>query len=80
MLGLAALPSIVMFLGFLFMPESPRWLVFSRGRVEKARSILRKVRPPEDVEEELQSIVMDYEEHKRTKMGEQLIGCRHIIL
>ena len=43
MLGAGAIPGAVMFIGFLFLPESPRWLV-SKGHIEAARSCLLKVR------------------------------------
>ena len=69
MLGLAAVPSVLMFVGLLFMPESPRWLVF-HGRVEQARLVLGKLRYAEDVEAKLQSIVKDFKEYKRSRMGE----------
>lgn len=56
MLGLAAVPSFVMFVGFLRLPESPRWLVM-KGRTEQARRILREYRSSEeDVNREMVDI------------------------
>ena len=69
MLGLAGVPSFIMFVGFLFMPESPRWLVF-RGKTEKARGVLGKVRQPHEVDGELKSIIRDHEDHKKSQRSE----------
>lgn len=68
MLGLAGLPSLMMFVGFLFVPESPRWLVF-HGQSMKARRVLQKMRPHDSVNAELFDIRKDYEEFKRSKIG-----------
>ena len=64
MLGLAGIPSFLQFVGFLFMPESPRWLV-SKGKVEKAREVLRKIRantsinPGEELDEIKRAVEME---------------------
>ncbi|KAG6615926.1 putative proton myo-inositol cotransporter [Phytophthora cinnamomi] len=51
MLGLAAIPAVVQFLGFLVLPESPRYLI-SKGRMEEAWTALRQIRGTEDVQAE----------------------------
>ncbi len=68
MLGLAGIPSILMFLGLLFMPESPRWLVF-HNREDKARQVLETIRPSREVAPELRRIVEDFKEHTKTKLS-----------
>ncbi len=56
MLGAAVLPAIVLLIGTLRLPESPRFLV-SHGLIDTAREVLTTVRPERShLEEELQEI------------------------
>ncbi|KAH3880845.1 hypothetical protein DPMN_004767 [Dreissena polymorpha] len=55
MLGLSGVPAVLQFLGFIFMPESPRWLIVSRQE-ELARRVLQTIRGQLDIEEEYESI------------------------
>ena len=52
MLGVAAAPSFVMFVGMWLQPESPRWLC-RRGLVAEARAVLLQRRPTEEVDREV---------------------------
>ncbi|MCH4167471.1 MAG: sugar porter family MFS transporter [Megasphaera sp.] len=55
MLGLAAVPAIILFLGVLHLPESPRFLV-RHNKLEAARQVLSYIRPSEEISAELQQI------------------------
>ncbi|GBO20619.1 Proton myo-inositol cotransporter, partial [Araneus ventricosus] len=64
MLGIAAVPAIIQFFAFLFMPESPRWLV-AKGRYEDALSVLKRVRTTDDdIQEEFRAIQEDCQENQ----------------
>jgi sugar porter (SP) family MFS transporter len=55
MFGLAAIPAIILAVGLLFVPESPRWLM-SRSQDGRARAVLRRIRETADVDAELAEI------------------------
>ncbi|TDB59794.1 sugar porter family MFS transporter [Arundinibacter roseus] len=40
MLGVEAFPAILFMASLFFIPESPRWLILKRGKIEEARAIL----------------------------------------
>lgn len=61
MLGLEALPAMLYFVFILFVPESPRWLVLE-GHTERARKVMARIAPAEQVEESLRSIGASAEE------------------
>jgi SP family myo-inositol transporter-like MFS transporter 13 len=57
MLGLAMVPSIIMFVGFLTLPESPRWLA-QKGHKEHAKQVLRSLRDSDqEADDELMEIL-----------------------
>jgi sugar porter (SP) family MFS transporter len=61
MLGAGAVPGIILFLGMLGLPESPRWLA-GKGRVQDARHALRRMRQG-DIEAELSELRQDSVTH-----------------
>jgi SP family sugar:H+ symporter-like MFS transporter len=55
MLGLAVVPSIALFVGMYFLPETPRWLI-SKGREDRAREVLAETRDDAAVDDEIRDI------------------------
>ncbi len=45
MLGIQAIPSAIFFILLRFVPESPRWLIMKRGKIEEAREIFKIINP-----------------------------------
>lgn len=66
MLGLAGVPGIIQFIGFLYLPESPRWLVM-KGKDEQAVKVHQKIRGLEDVQKEVKEIKEATEEDLKQK-------------
>jgi sugar porter (SP) family MFS transporter len=55
MLGLAAVPSVVLLVGMLFMPETPRYLVHT-GEEQTAHAVLEELPGDEQPEERIEEI------------------------
>ncbi|XP_030640918.1 proton myo-inositol cotransporter [Chanos chanos] len=72
MLGLSVMPALLQFLGFLFLPESPRWLI-QKGLTQKARRVLSQIRGNQNIDEEYDSIKNSIEEEEKDCGGGPVI-------
>jgi sugar porter (SP) family MFS transporter len=55
MLSIAAIPALILYLGVLKLPESPRFLI-KKGKFEEAKIVLTHIRNNQDVEKEYNEI------------------------
>lgn len=68
MLGLSIVPALLQFIGFFFLPESPRWLL-QKGRSQEARSVLSRIRGEQSIDEEYDAIKASVEEEEKEAGG-----------
>jgi SP family galactose:H+ symporter-like MFS transporter len=61
MLGLAVIPGIILGVGMLFLPESPRWLA-KYLHPEAARAVLVRIRGTDNVDSEFKEIIGSLEQ------------------
>ena len=70
MLGIACVPAVVMWVGMLFLPDTPRWYAM-HGRFSEARDVLERTRHSRFVEREMAEIrkaaTQKDERHSRRK-------------
>jgi MFS transporter, SP family, galactose:H+ symporter len=65
MLGLGVVPAVILLLGTIYLPESPRWMIL-KGWDKKARVILQQIRHGENINEEFAEICQTVEIEKGT--------------
>ncbi|MDQ2074419.1 sugar porter family MFS transporter [Haloarcula sp. H-GB4] len=70
MLGAGIVPAVVLAIGILKMPESPRWL-FEHGQKDEARAVLKRTRS-DGVEQELDEIEETVETQSETGVRDLL--------
>ncbi len=73
MLGLAAVPSVILFVGMYLVPETPRWLI-GHGFMDEARAVLRRSRGRQDVEEDVKEIQQVEEEESQAAGASELLS------
>ncbi|KAM9352661.1 proton myo-inositol cotransporter-like [Symphorus nematophorus] len=75
MLGLSVIPAVLQFIGFFFLPESPRWLL-QKGRSQEARQVLTRIRGGQSVDMEYDAIRSNIEEEEQETGGGGLVILR----
>ena len=68
MFYVGVIPALIMFVGMIFLPETPRWLI-SKGKEDKCRQVLEKVEEPQLVEEVMSKMKAELEADNQVKFS-----------
>lgn len=68
MFYIGVIPALILFIGMLFLPETPRFLI-SKGKEQKGRAILQRIEEPGLVEPTIKKMKADLEASRETSTG-----------
>jgi sugar porter (SP) family MFS transporter len=77
MLGVQALPSFIYLVAILFVPESPRWLIIKRGKVEEAAKTLQIANPGADIPQLVAAIAHSAQDKQGRKLKNSLFSKKY---
>jgi sugar porter (SP) family MFS transporter len=77
MLGIQALPSFLFLVAIYFIPESPRWLIIKKGRVEEAKKTLRIANPEANIDQMVYEIKHSAEDAQGRKEKVSLFSKKY---
>jgi len=78
MLGIQAVPSFLFLILLRFVPETPRWLVLKRNRIDAAREVL-KIIDPDTYENELREIIQNNKEEHISQSADSILSKKYRI-
>ena len=70
MLGSGVIPAVILFIGIIFLHDTPRWLI-SKGREDEARLVFKKIYPKDDIEQhiaEIKETLASSTDHQKVKL------------
>lgn len=76
MLGIQAIPSFLFLVLLRLVPETPRWLILKRGKLDEARSVL-KIINPNDFESDFSNIISGHEKDASNHRTENLFQAKY---
>ncbi len=76
MLGAEALPALAFLILIKFVPESPRWLILMRNKIDEARSVL-KITNPTNYEEVISNIKENERAEKASGSSDSLFSPQY---
>jgi sugar porter (SP) family MFS transporter len=63
MFYVGVIPGLILLIGMIFLPETPRWLM-SKGREDESRRILKRIEEPAEVEPSISRMKEEIEKYK----------------
>jgi sugar porter (SP) family MFS transporter len=77
MLGVQAFPSFLFLVAIFFVPESPRWLIIKKGRVEEAKKTLKIANPEANIDQMVYEIIHSTEDAEGHKVKVPLFSKKY---